>query len=136
VADKQIDFKTSIASLERAFLPTFVVAGRTATSTSLPGDRDLVFPSPGEYTFRVPQGFSQLQCRVERTDEGSQRTDLGIEIWQDDQKISELPLTHKDDFVDVNVVLKPEKKTKLVVACKSKLMIGTEVSWKQPRLKR
>ncbi len=136
VADKQIDFKTPVASLDRAFLPRFVVGGRTASSTSPPGDRDLYFPSPGEYTFRVPQGFSQLQCKVERTDEGSQRTNLVIEVWQDDQKISEQALAHDVDFIEVNVALKPEKKTKLVVACKSKLMVGTEVTWKQPRLKR
>jgi len=135
-AEKQIEFKTSIASLDRAFLPRFVVGGRTAPSTSPPGDRDLIFPSPGDYTFRVPQGFSVLQCRVERSDEGSQRTNLSIEIWQDDQKISEQPLAQNVDFVEVNVALKPEKKTKLVVACKSKLMVGTEVTWKQPRLKR
>jgi len=135
-AEKQIEFKTSIASLDRAFLPRFVVGGRTASPTSPPGDRDLIFPSPGDYTFRVPQGFSVLQCRVERSDEGSQRTNLSIEIWQDDQKISEQPLAQNVDFVEVNVALKPEKKTKLVVACKSKLMVGTEVTWKQPRLKR
>ena len=136
VADKQIDFKTPIASLDRAFVPRFVVGGRTPPVTSLPGDRDLYFPSPGYFVFRVPQGFSSLQCRIERTDEGSQRTDLVIEIWQDDQKISEQPFAYQVDFVDVSIALKPEKKTKLVVACKSKLMVGTEVTWKQPRLKR
>lgn len=136
IAAKQIEFKSPIASMDRAFVPRFVMGGRTALSTSPPGDRDLLFPSPGEYSFRVPQGFSLLQCRVERTDEGSQRTDLDIEIWQDEQKLSEQPLAHNVDFIELNVALKPEKKTKLVVACKSKLMVGTEVTWKQPRLKR
>ena len=77
-----------------------------------------------------------MQCRVERTDEGTQRTDLTIEVWQDDQKISEQPLAHNVDFADLDIPLKSEKKTKLAVICKSKLMIGTEITWKQPRLKR
>ena len=59
-----------------------------------------------------------------------------LEVWQDDQKVSEHPLAHNMDFTDVSLALKPEKKTKLAVVCKSKLMIGTEVTWKQPRLKR
>ena len=136
VADRQIEFKTPIASLDRAFAPRFVVNGLAPLSTSLAADKDLYFPSPGYYLFRVPEGFSSLQCRVERTDDGSQRTDLTIEVWQDDQKISEQPLSHNVDFVDLDVRLKSEKKTKLAVICKSKLMIGTEITWKQPRLKR
>lgn len=136
VAERQIEFKTPIASIDRAFAPRFVVNGRAPLSTSLAADKDLYFPSPGYYLFRVPAGFSSLQCRVERTDDGSQRTDLAIEVWQDDQKISEQPLAHNMDFVDLDIPLKSEKKTKLAVICKSKLMIGTEITWKQPRLKR
>lgn len=136
VAERQIEFKTPIASIDRAFAPRFVVNGRAPLPASLAADKDLYFPSPGYYLFRVPEGFSSLQCRVERTDEGSQRTDLTIEVWQDDQKISEQPLAHNIDFVDLDIPLKSEKKTKLAVICKSKLMIGTEITWKQPRLKR
>lgn len=116
--------------------PRFVVNGHAPVATSLSADKDLNFPGPGHFTFRVPEGFSSLLCRVERTDDGSQRTDLTIEVWQDDQKIAEETLAHNADFFDLNVPLKPEKKTKLAIACKSKLMIGTEVTWKQPRLKR
>ena len=136
VAERQIEFKTPIASLDRAFAPRFVVNGLAPLSTSLAADKDLYFPSPGYFLFRVPEGFSSLQCRVERTDVGSQRTDLTIEVWQDDQKISEQPLEHNVDFADLDIPLKSEKKTKLAVICKSKLMIGTEITWKQPRLKR
>ena len=136
VAERPIEFKTPIASLDRAFAPRFVVNGRAPLSSSLAADKDLYFPSPGYYLFRVPEGFSSMQCRVERTDEGTQRTDLTIEVWQDDQKISEQPLAHNVDFADLDIPLKSEKKTKLAVICKSKLMIGTEITWKQPRLKR
>ncbi len=136
VAERQIEFKTPIASLDRAFAPRFVVNGRAPLSSSLAADKDLYFPSPGYYVFRVPEGFSSMQCRVERTDEGTQRTDLTIEVWQDDQKLSEQPLAHDVDFANLDIPLKSEKKTKLAVICKSKLMIGTEITWKQPRLKR
>ena len=136
IAVKSIEFKTQLASLDRAFAPRFVVNGRAPLSSSTAADKDLYFPSPGHYTFRFPSGFSSLQCRVERTDEGSQRTDLMLEVWQDDQKVSEQLLAHNVDFADVTLSLKPEKKTKLAVVCKSKLMVGTEVIWKQPRLKR
>ncbi len=136
VAERQIEFKTPIASLDRAFAPRFVVNGRAPLSSSLAADKDLYFPSPGYYLFRVPEGFSSMQCRVERTDEGTQRTDLTIEVWQDDQKISEQALAHNVDFADLDIPLKSEKKTKLAVICKSKLMIGTDITWKQPRLKR
>ena len=136
VTERQIDFKTPIASLDRALAPRFVVNGRAPLPASLAADKDLYFPSPGHYVFRVPEGFSSFQCRIERTDDGSQRSDLNIEVWQDDQRISEQLLIHTADFADLDISLKPEKKTKLAVICRSKLMIGTEVTWKQPRLKR
>ena len=135
-SEKQIEFKTPIASIDRAYAPRFIVNGRAPLPTSLASEKDLYFPSPGHYVFRLPEGFSSLQCRVERTDEGQQRTDLTIQIWQDDVQVTEQLLPHNRDFADLDIQLKPEKKTKLVVICKSKLMIGTEVTWKQPRLKR
>ena len=136
VAEKQIEFRTPIASLDRAFAPRFIVNGRAPLPTSLASEKDLYFPSPGYYVFRVPEGFSSLQCRVERTDEGQQRTDLTIEVWQDDVRVAERSLAYNSDVTELDIPLKPEKKTKLLVICKSKLMIGTEIIWKQPRLKR
>ena len=136
VAEKLIDFKSPIANLDRAMAPRFVVSGRAPMPTSSAADKDLLFPGPGQFLFRVPEGFSSLQSRVERTDEGSQRTDLIIEVWQDEQKMAEESLAHNVDFINVDVPLKSGKKTKLAVTCKTKLMIGTEVTWKQPRLKR
>ena len=136
VAEKQIEFRTPIASLDRAFAPRFIVNGRAPLPTSLASEKDLYFPSPGYYVFRVPEGFSSLQCRVERTDEGQQRTDLTIEVWQDDVRVAERSLAYNSDVTELDIPLKPEKKTKLLVICKSKLMIGTEITWKQPRLKR
>ena len=135
-AVKQIEFKSPITNLDKAFAPRFVVNGRAATATSQSADKDLYFPSPGQLTFRVPDGFSSIQCRVERTDDGAQRTDLSLEVWQDDQRVAEVPLLHNMEFADLEVALQSGKKTKLVVACKAKLMIGSEVTWKQPRLKR
>ena len=136
VANMQIEFRTPIAGRQRAFAPRFVVNGQSPAPNAQPGDKDLHFPSPGQYMFRMPDGFTSLQCRIERTDSGTDRTDLVIEVWQDDQKIAEQPLPFNRDFVELEVAVKPEKKTKLAVVCNSKLMVGTEVTWKQPRLKR
>jgi hypothetical protein len=136
VADKRIDFKSKIATLELALAPRFMVNQRAPTPTSSPGDQDLYFPSPGRFVFRVPEGFTTLQCQVQRTDEGDQRTDVMIEVWQDDNRIAQQSLAHDQESIDLNVPVQAGKKIRLAVGCSSKLMIGTEVQWKQPRLKR
>ena len=135
-AAKRIDFKSSIPSLERSLAPRFVVNGRTPTAASPSGDKDLYFPSPGRFVFRAPEGFTTFQCQVQRTDEGTQRTDLSIEVWQDDQRISQQAFAFDQDAIEVKVPIQAGKKVILSVACESKLMIGTEVQWKQPILKR
>jgi len=135
VADRSIEFKTPMVSLDRALAPRFVTKGKNVP-TALPADKDLYFPGPGRFLFRVPEGFTSLQSRVERSDNGTQRSDLTIEVFQDDQKVLSQPLPFGVDFVELQVALQPGKKTWLAVVCASKLMIGTEVTWKQPRLKR
>ena len=135
VADRSIEFKTPMVSLDRALAPRFVTKGKNVP-TALPADKDLYFPGPGRFLFRVPEGFTSLQSRVERSDNGTQRSDLTIEVFQDDQKVASQPLPFGVDFVELQVALQPGKKTWLAVVCASKLMIGTEVTWKQPRLKR
>jgi hypothetical protein len=84
----------------------------------------------------VPEGFQSFQAQIVRTDDGSQRTNLAIEIWQDDNRLSQQSLPYDVDSVDVNLPVPSGKKVQLRVACNSKLMVGTEVQWKQPRLKR
>ena len=135
-AAKGIDFKSSIPSLERSLAPRFVMNGRSPTATASSGDKDLYFPSPGRFVFRAPEGFTTFQCQVQRKDEGTQRTDLSIEVWQDDQRISQQAFAFDQDAIEINVPIQAGKKVILAVACQSKLMIGTEVQWKQPILKR
>jgi hypothetical protein len=136
VAAKRIDFKGTVTGLEKAMSPRFVVNDRAPKPNSAPSDKDLYFPSPGRLVFRVPEGFKTFQSKIIRTDDGSQRTDLTIELWQDDQRIDQQTLAHNQDSIELNVAVQANKKTRLVVACISKLFIGTEVQWKQPRLKR
>jgi hypothetical protein len=116
--------------------PRFVVNNKAPTASSASADKDLYFPSPGRFVFRVPEGFNTFLCTVQRTDVGSYRTDLTIEVWQDDQNVFSTPMTHKQESLDISVPLVSGKKVKLMVSCATKLMIGTEVQCKQPRLKR
>ena len=136
VADKQIEFKTPVPSLELAMAPRFVVSTKGLLTTAQAADKDLYFPSPGRFVFRVPEGFSSLQGSVQRTDQGNVRSDLIIEVWQEESRLAQVPLATDQDSIEINVNVPAGKKIKLAVVCVSKLMIGTEVQWKQPRLKR
>ncbi len=135
VADKRLDLKTRIPSLDRALASRFVSKDRSSQST-IPSDQDLWFPSPGRFVFRVPEGFTSLQSKIERSDQGSQRTDLKVEVLQDDQSLWQGKIPASQDSLEVDVRVTPGKKVRLVVGCDSKLMIGSEVMWRQPRLKR
>jgi hypothetical protein len=136
VADKRVDFKSMVPGLERAMTPRFVLNGRTPDPGSSSGDQDLYFPCPGAFVFRVPDGFTSFQSQVLRTDVGNLRSDLTLEIWQEDQRLTQQSLPFDQDSVEISANLQPGKRTKLVVVGASKLMVGTEVQWKQPRLKR
>ena len=136
VAKKAIEFKSTITNLERGLAPRFVINNHAPTVSSAAADQDLYFPSPGQFVFRMPEGFSTFQSLVQRTDQGTERTDITIEVWQDDQRIVEQALAFNQDSTEINVPVQAGKKIRLAVACSSKLMIGTEVQWKQPRLKR
>jgi hypothetical protein len=136
IGNKSVDFKGKIASLDRAMAPRFVSEQGTLPSDVSSKEKDLYFPGPGRFTFRVPEGFQSFQAQIVRTDDGSQRTNLTIEIWQDDNRLSQQSLPYDVDSVDVNLPVPSGKKVQLRVACNSTLMVGTEVQWKQPRLKR
>lgn len=133
---KRMAWKSDVPALTTALSPRFVSTQKGSSPSNVGSDLDLHFPSPGTYTFRAPDGFNSFQCLVERTDIGSQRSDLMIEVWQDDERILQLNLPANKDSVKVDTKVASGKKIRLVVACPSKLMIGTEVQWKQPRLKR
>jgi len=134
--NKRLEFSSPIASLERSLAPRFIAKGQTRGAFVNSADQDLLFPSPGKLVLRIPEGFTALQSVVQRTDAGNQRTEITIEVWQDDQRIAEQLLPFDKESVEINVPVQAGKKVMLAVACSSKLMIGTEVQWKQPRLKR
>jgi hypothetical protein len=96
----------------------------------------LRFPTPGSYAFRVPDGFQRFQSTLERRDRGTQRSELSVEVWQDDERVFEKALSANDESLDVNVALKSGKRVRLVISSASDLKVGTEVVWMQPRLMR
>ena len=119
-------------------VPRFV-SGRDQPRGSSEGraeDSDLVFLSPGSFTFRVPEGFSRFRTRIERSGTGTTQSDLTIEVLQDDQSISRHELRAENDRLDLDLPVLSGKKMSLIVASKNRLQIGSQVTWKQPRLMR
>lgn len=125
------DWQFSLEASKKVFLPRFLSASKTMNSVS---DQDLVFSRPGTYTFRMPEEFKRLEARVQRYVDGETRSPLMIEVWQDDEKVVAIPLGIKSEYVDVKADLSSEKKIKLIVRSENGSNVGTEVSWKQPRV--
>ena len=99
-------------------------------------ERGLLFASTGTYVFRMPDGFRTLQATVTRPELASYRSELLIEVWQEDEKLFTKLLSSSEDTMDVKVSVVPEKKTKLSVLSTGKSNLGTEVQWKQLRVLR
>jgi hypothetical protein len=129
------NWKYSVDISKSAFAPGFVSSkahGKTATES----EQDLLFITPGSYVFRMPEGFSKFEARIERPELAEFRTELTIEIWQESTKVLSTVLAHDADFLDVKANLAPEKKVKLSVVSSVQSTLGTEVKWKQPRVLR
>ncbi len=129
---RRIDWKQDSPLIERSQLPRM----ERSSTDSLEGGADLHFPSPGSFAFRVPDGFQRLVTRIERSDRGTQRSTLRIEVWQDDVKIIDKQMAASDDSLDLEVPLVAGKKVRLAVASSNRLMVGTDLRWIQPRLVR
>ncbi|XZE19975.1 hypothetical protein SH449x_005308 [Pirellulaceae bacterium SH449] len=126
----------SLPASKSALLPRFVRFRTTIGSTReiLPvSEQDLLFVATGQYVFRMPAGFRKLQATVERPTLADFRSDLLIEVWQEDEKLFSKTLTDSEDSMEVNVDVIPEKRTKLSVMATGKSPLGTEVQWKQVR---
>ncbi len=122
-------------SANKAFVPRFVVdsaAKQNADPSS--SDYDLEFTRGGAFTFRMPDGFRQLESTVRRTRQGNLRSTVTIQVWQDSDKVFEGTLEPDQEALEVKAELTSEKRIKLVVTTNSPTHIGTEVQWKQPRL--
>lgn len=98
--------------------------------------KDLRFPSPGSYSFRVPDGFQRFQSTLERRDRGAHRSELRVEVWQDDARVWEKAISIDEESLEVDIALQPGKRVRLVIASASELKVGTDVVWLRPRLMR
>jgi len=95
--------------------------------------QDLLFPGPGEYTLRAPQGMVKFQARVERANESDVQSPIMVEVWVDDQIAFKQELGSTQEFVEIDVPIAQEKKIKLTMQSKGSLNLGTRALWKQPR---
>ena len=133
--EKPSNWKFSIDLAKQAFAPRFVSESRSSGGQAA-SDLDLLFSSPGTYSFRMPEGFRRLESRVQRSESGNVQSKLVIQVWQDSEKVSESILEANQDHIDIKASLKPEKKIRLVVTSSDPMYLGTEIQWKQPRLLR
>jgi hypothetical protein len=131
-SDKRMDWKWESNSLERALAPRMV---RRRTDTESMAE-DLLFPGPGSYVFRVPEGFTRLVSKIERTGGGAQQSPVTVEVWQDDVRVFEKSMSFTDEVLELDVPLAANKKVRLSVLSPGRLMIGTELRWNEPRLVR
>jgi hypothetical protein len=116
-------------------LPGFVSSG-TSKGTPSAADSDLSFSMPGEYTLRVPEGFSRFAAKVKRNVRGDLKSPLTIEIRQAGRVLFSEQLTDKLDGMDLKIDVEPDKQITLVVACSNTLPVGTATLWLQPRFSR
>jgi hypothetical protein len=59
-----------------------------------------------------------------------------VEVWQDDQNISRMVFGTGDENAELDVPVLSAKKIILKVSSKSRLQVGSQLTWKQPRLTR
>jgi hypothetical protein len=137
-SEQRIAWKEDSGSVAKMMAPRFVSDGKQATSdaSKSPEDLDLVFPSSGSFSFRVPEGFSRFRARLERSAGGNARSELTIEVWQDGQNISRLVFGTNDEKAELDVPVVAAKKIMLKLSSKSLLQVGSQLTWKQPRLTR
>jgi hypothetical protein len=138
VSDQRTEWKGDSGNIRKMMAPRFLSGNKQgiAIASMSPEDLDLVFPSAGAFTFRVPEGFSRFRARIERSGGGNARSELTVEVWQDDQNISRLVFGTGDENAELDVPVLSAKKIILKVSSKSRLQVGSQLTWKQPRLTR
>jgi hypothetical protein len=137
-SDGRIDWKGDGNLVGKVLAPQFITSrGQgAAIESAKPEDLDLVFLSPGSFTFRAPDGFSKFRALVERLGIGNARSEVVIEVWEDDQKLMRHALAANEDTLELDVPVSGGKKITFKVASSNRLQIGSQVTWKQPRLTR
>ena len=98
------------------------------------GGEDLLFPNPGEFVFRAPEGMSKLLARIERTNESDLQSPIKLEIWVDDRIAFQKELSSQEATAEVEAPISAGKKTRIVLSSKGALQIGTRAVLRQPRL--
>jgi len=98
--------------------------------------QDLLFSGPSEISFRVPEGFKRFVAKVRRFEKASYSTSVNCKVWIGDSLAWEATMApdQLETLVDIPVV--SEQKLRIVVTCDSDLLLGTQLSWLQPRLTR
>jgi len=114
------------AVLTRTWKPHWVEDERSGES--------LLFPGPGEYVFRAPQGMTKFTARIERADDSEAQSAVWTEVWVDDQVVLRKELGADQQGMDIDVGIAQEKKIKIVLGSKSALNLGTRVAFLQPRV--
>jgi hypothetical protein len=137
-SDRRMEWKGDGSLVGKVLAPQFITSrGQGASIDSAnPEDLDLVFLSPGSFTFRAPDGFSRFRALVERSGIGNARSDVVIEVWEDDQNLMRRTLAANEDSLELDIPVSGGKKVTFKMATNNRLQIGSQVTWKQPRLTR
>jgi hypothetical protein len=136
--DRGLAWQGSGDPLSKMLAPRFVSgrgkeSGRTSVKSE---DLDLTFLKPGSITFRIPDGFSRLRARVERTGSGDLRSDLTVEVFQEDNSLLRYTFDSKADMFELDLPVSGGKRMTLAVSSKTRLQVGSQITWRQPRLTR
>ncbi len=98
--------------------------------------QDLQFSGPGEIAFRIPTGFHRFVTKIRRSDKTRFATTVQCQVWVGESLAWDATLTHDQLEAVVDIPVVSEKRLRIVVACESDLLLGTQLSWQQPRLTR
>jgi len=96
--------------------------------------QDLNFVGPGEISFRIPKGFQRFVAKVRRSEKTRFATTVRCEVWIGDDIAWKTTLAYDQLEAAVDIPVLPEKRLRIVVVCESDLLLGTQLSWQQPRL--
>ncbi|MDZ4850221.1 MAG: hypothetical protein SGI77_13135 [Pirellulaceae bacterium] len=108
----------------------------SADGSSDAKSQDLHFTGPGEITFRVPSGFRRFVSKIRRFEKARFMSAIQCEIWLGDELAWNVSLPPDQMEATVDIPVASDKQMRIVVTCESDLMLGTQISWQQPRLTR
>jgi len=131
-ATSRVSVQSPITIRDKLFGPQFVSPNALANQS----DQDLVFASPGEITFRVPEGFQYYAAKIGRRSTGDSQSQVSVEIWQADERLFQAVLPDDLSDIAVKVSVTPGKRLRIAVVSDSSLAAGTKVQWTQPRFER